>query len=170
MNGLSSTELVKKAKSTQREDNKGISGHTEDILPALFREAQEAHISAMHVELASSLAGDVDISSWASEASRAPIDSENTQLEGKKEQGCEEVSQNLGIPIPETLQQMTTPDNSKEGFENIVEPVAGGTSAVRSSLPCASPLAVTPDTRLQATAIYVPCTEAGYGSMPAPDL
>lgn len=170
LNGLSSTKMVQKARLSQSEVNADTSGHTEDLIHALFWEAQEAHISAMHVELASSLARDVDIESWASEASRLPIDIADEQLETHKEQKGEVVSQPVDTAIPDNLQQEAQLGSSREAFLSIAAVSAADMPDVSSSLPCASPLTITPDITLQASAMDVPCAKARDSLVLAPGL
>ena len=170
LNGLSNTRMVQKARLSQSEVNADTSGHTEDLIPALFWEAQEAHISAMHVELASSLARDVDIRSWASEASRLPIDIADEQPETHEEQKGEVVSQPLDTAIPDNLQQETRSGRSGEAPLSSAAAIAAATPAASSSLPCASPLAITPDITLQASAMDVPCAKARDSLVLAPGL
>ena len=170
LSGPSSLKMVQKARLSQRDDNADISGYTEDIIPVLFWEAQEAHISAMHAELDSSLAGDVDIKSWASKASSLPTAITHAQLEEEEEQGDEGVSQSLGTAIPDNLQQEVKVGSSREALLSIAAVMAAAMPVGSCSLPCAPPLAVTPDITLQAAAMDVPCTGARDSLMPAPKL
>ena len=142
LNELSSTKMVRKARLSQREDNADSSDYTEDMIPALFWEAQEDHISAMHAESDGSLAGDVDIESWASEASRAPIDIAHAQLDRKEEQGDGVVSQSLDTAIPDNMQQTGRLGSSREDLLSIAAAIPAATPAAMSSLPCASPSAI----------------------------
>ena len=170
LNELSRTKMVKEAKSSQRDDSADISGHAEDLIPALFWEAQEAHISAMHAELDSSLAECVDTEIWASEASTAPTEIAHAQLDGKEEQGDGSVSQSLDTAIPDNLQQTGRLGSSREDLLSIAAAIPAATPAAMSSLPCASPSAILPDITLQATAMEVPCTEARDSLMPVHEL
>ena len=169
MNELSSTKMVKNAKSSQTDDKTDISGHTEDLILALFWEAQEAHISAMHSELYSSIAADVDIESWASEASRAQTDIAHAQLEGKEEQGKVVVSQSLDTVIPDNLQQEAFLGGSREAISNNATGIAADMPDVSARPPCASSLAMMPDITLLATALDVPYAEAKDSLAPAPE-
>ena len=167
LNGLSSMKIVKKARGDDKAD---ISDHTEDIIPALFWEAQEAHICAMHAELDSSLAGNVDIKSWASEDFRATNDTAHAQLKEQEEQRNDAVCQALGTAISDKLQQEGGLGCSREAFLSIAPVYAAATPAVSYSLPCVSSAATMPDITLQATAMDVPRTGARDGLMPAPEL
>ena len=170
LNELSRTNMVQKASLSQKGDVADISGHTEDLIPALFWEPQEAHISAMHVELISGLARDVDMESWASEASRLPIDIADEELETHEEQKGEVVSQPADTAIPDNLQQEAQLGSNREAFLSIAAVSAADMPDVSSSLPFASPLAITPDIMLQASAMDVPCAKARDSLVPAPGL